>query len=128
MRDATKAEGSMEVRLYDDNTIETIGVGYVNGAVLARTRAALKKTVGARRVAYWIADATAVTGFSSDVRSEGAALLSDFKSLGGVEILATLPNPAVRMIVTAVTFAAGVPVKVFAARAESEQHHASRRG
>lgn len=116
----------MEVRLFDDDTIETVGVGYVTGAVIARTRAALKQAVGARKVRYWLADSTAVTGFSSDVGSEGAGLLSDFKSLGGVEIVATLPNPAVRMIVVSVTFATGVAMKVFAERKESERYHASR--
>lgn len=116
----------MEVRLYDADTIETVGIGYVTGAVLARTRAALTQTVGTRRIRYWLANSTEVTGFSADVGSEGAGLLSDFKSLGGVEIVATLPNPAVRMIVVAVTFAAGVPVKVFAAHAESERYHANR--
>jgi hypothetical protein len=127
MRNKTKTEGSMELRLYDDHTIETVGVGYVTGAVLARTRAALEQAVGARRVRYWLADATQVSGFSGDVGTEGAGLLSDFKSLGGAEIIATLPNPAVRMIVVSVAFAAGVPLKVFAERGESASYHASRR-
>lgn len=126
MRKTTRAEGSMDVRLYDDDTIETVGVGYVNGAVLARTRASLKQSVGARRIRYWLADATAVAGFSADVGAEGAGLLSDFKSLGGVEIVAALPNAAVRMIVVSVTFAVGVPVKVFETRREAARYHASR--
>ena len=126
MKNKPKAEGSMDVRLYDEDTIETIGVGYVNGAVLARTRLSLKQTVGSRRVRYWLADSTGVSGFSADVGSEGAALLSDFRALGGVEIVATLPNAAVRMIVVSVTFASGVSVKVFETRRESERYHASR--
>ena len=126
MKNKAKAEGSMDVRLYDDDTIETIGVGYVNGAVLARTRRSLKEKVGARRVRSWLADATAVSGFSADVGSEGAGLLSDFKALGGVEIVAVLPNAAVRMIVVSVTFASGVSVKVFETRSEAERYHASR--
>jgi hypothetical protein len=116
----------MNVRLYDEHTIETIGVGYITGDVLARTRTELKQRAGARKIRYWIADATKVTGFSADVGAEGAGLLADFKALGGVEIVATLPDAAVRMIVTAVTFAARVPIKVFATREESERHHKQR--
>lgn len=116
----------MDVRLLGDDTIETVGIGYVSGAVLARTRAALKTTVGARKIRYWVADATAVTGFSADVGEQGSGLLADFRSLGGTEIVATLPNPAVRMIVVAVTFAAGVPVRVFSDHRESVRHHQAR--
>ncbi len=116
----------MEVRLLDEETIETVGLGYVSGGVLARTRASLKQAVGSRRIRYWVADATGVTGFSADVGTEGSGLLADFRALGGTEIVATLPNPAVRMIVVAVTFAAGVPVKVFADHRESVRHHQSR--
>jgi len=116
----------MEVRLLDQETIETVGAGYVTGAVLARARAAMKQAAGVRRIRYWVADAAAVTGFSGDVRIEGSALLSDFRALGGTEIVAALPSPAVRMIVVAVAFAAGLPVKVFAAHDECLRHHHAR--
>src|SRR5262245_45033452 len=118
----------MNLRLYDEHTIETLGVGYITGAVLSRTRLELKQIAGSRSIRYWFADATGVTGFSGDVAFEGAGLLSDFKSLGGIEIIATLPDPAVRMIVVSVAFAASVPVKVFAHRRESERYHANRGG
>ena len=47
------------------------------------TRLSLKQKVGSRRIRSWLADATAVSGFSADVGAEGAGLLSDFQELGG---------------------------------------------
>jgi hypothetical protein len=98
--------------------LETRYKGYCSGplveAVLELTPTLLEEMPGAS----WLLDLVEVTGFDSAAREAGSKILKTFKARGGRKFAAIIPGAMLRMLISSVAFAAGLPVKVFETRTE----------
>jgi hypothetical protein len=103
----------------DSAIVETRYQGHCSaalvGAVLNRVPAVLDDVPGA----CWLVDLSGVTGFDSAAREPGSKIFRTFRERGGRKFAAVVPGSSLRMLVTAVAFATGLPVKVFAQRSEA---------
>ncbi len=69
--------------------------------------------------ASWLLDLTQVKSTDSHARIPGAELLKIFRDRGGREFALAVESSGLRMLLSAVGFATGMPIKMFATRDEA---------
>ncbi len=88
------------------------------GDILPQITSAVPKTL-------WMVDLGSVTGYDSQARIPGKALMQNFRARGGRQFAFIMSNPRLGFIISAVAFAVGFPIKVFKSRDEALAHFRS---
>ena len=94
------------------DVLEIAFEGHINGKALDD----LLKSLPSDRVRDVLFDASGVTNYDIDVRGPGLELLKRVKALGVEKAVAVAHLGSVRMIATALTFAAGLPMEFVESR------------
>lgn len=124
MNSAMKGPVSMErespnqvtTRLIDGGIVETVYVGRITPEMAAKVRRELEPLLRARKGTHWLLDATRATSIGSAPREDTTGVIEMFKTLNGGRIAAVIPSSPVRMMVSALVFAMGLPLKMFESR------------
>jgi len=112
-------DGACEVVRIDDDTIELQWRGYVTAPIVEHGRAELARLSQSSPPRFVLHDTLQVTGYDGEVRGPGKQLLLDFRQRGGVLMVAAVESVLIRMLATALGLAAGVPMRLYATRAEA---------
>jgi hypothetical protein len=113
------------VRRRPDGVIEAVMFGYQNAATITTMLDGIKSAMKGGAATGVLFDATAIEGFAPDVRVPGVEMLRFIKSSGLPRAVAVVSVSAVRMMAAAISFAAGLPLDMYATRAEAEARLAS---
>ena len=111
--------GQVTTRHIEGSIVETVYTGYCSAAlvqaVLEITPMVLESAKGTR----WLLDMSGTTGVEVGARVPGLEILRKFREGGGTEFAVVIAHPPLRMLFTAVAFAALLPVKVFDTTADA---------
>ena len=121
-------KGHVAVRWMTEDTLEFIQSGHLTRALIEQLFDQVKEQTQGRTVAWVLSDLQGVTGLDPVIVQPGAKLLEELKRLGVRRIVLVAPSPMVRMTATALGLSAGVPMKMFATRAEAELFMKNPRG
>ena len=121
-------KGHVAVRWMAEDTLEFIQSGHLTKALIEELFDQLKLQTQDRTVAWVLSDLQGVTGLDPVIVQPGAKLLEELKRLGVRKNVLVAPSPMVRMTATALGLSAGMPMKMFATRAEAEQFMKNPRG
>ena len=108
--------GSIRTTRLDKDIIETTYHGKMTPELLVQLRRDMEAQMRAQPGSSWLADTTGASGYAPAPRELMQPILDAFKQHRGKKIAVVMPSSALRMLVTAVAFASGLPIKLFAAR------------
>ena len=114
-----KRPGEVELKRPAPGLLEVGFKGYVNGAIIGRGDALVAEAFAVGKVKVIVFDAIGITGFDGTVRGPGLSLLQRVRKSGAVAVIA-VTSTSVRMMATAIAFAAGLTMRVVATRGEAD--------
>ena len=115
----TNPPGEVTTRPLEGSIVETKYVGECGAEtvakVLAYTPEVLEQIPGTR----WLLEMSEVTSAHVDARKPGGEILRLFRERGGERFAIVVPVPAIRMLITTVAFATGLPIRSFDTREQA---------
>ncbi len=108
---APRLPGKARVTLPDPRLVHVRFEGHASGAVIEGTLPELKRLLSTGAVRGLVIDGTGVTGFTPDVSQAGRTMLGLFVEAGVKACSTAVASGSIRMIATAVGFAAGLPIE-----------------
>lgn len=118
--DVLELGGSRVVtRWLDDEILEATYRGTVTEALVAEADRRFWRAAGGRFVRFALLDAGAATGIEGGAAQTGRQWMSHFKAQGGQLIVVIATLSAIRMVVSALLFATGTPVRIVGSRDEA---------
>ncbi len=112
-------ESAFSVQWIDDSTLETVFTGRLTKELAVAHRERIQKEISTRAPRFFLINGERLSGFDAAIRSDSAELLRALRAAGVLKVAAVTELSAVRMLGTAVSFAAGLPLKFYAKRAEA---------
>lgn len=108
-----RGNGEVTTRHLEGTIVESVYTGYCTRAlvqsVLDITPEVLREVPGT----CWLLDLSGATDADADARVPGLSILKLFKENGGDRFAVVVTWGPLRMIMTAVAFTAGLPIKLF---------------
>ena len=111
--------GTIKTFRLDNKIIETSYTGKMAPEMLVQLRKDMETLMRLQPGSSWLADTTAATGYSPASRELTQPILDVFQKNSGKKIAVIMPSSGLRMLVSAVAFASGLPIKLFAKREEA---------
>jgi hypothetical protein len=111
--------GEVTTRHLEGSIVETTYRGACTRALVQSVLDVTPEVMHAVPGAHWLLDVTAVTTTEAAARIPGSELIKIFRERGGNEFAVAMTSPGLRMLMSAVGFATGVPLKMFATRDEA---------
>jgi len=108
---APRLPGKARVTQLDPRTMHIRFEGHASGAVVEGVLPEVKRLLSTGAVRGLVIDAAGVTGFTPDVSQAGRTLLGLFVEAGVKACSTAVSSGAIRMIGTAIGFAAGLPIE-----------------
>jgi len=119
MKVSKQPDGATVTRWFDSRTIEVAFQGQISSGLIDQLiRDFISLTVD-RAPRYALFDTENATGITANARANASRFLAQFKMRGGREIVAIVNVLSLRMLGQALTFASGVPLKMFATREQA---------
>lgn len=112
---------AIEASLLAEQTLEITFEGHVTGALIAPIVPRIIDLRGAKGIRWVLFDTTLVTGYSLDIRAPAAVMLDTLKRSGVEKSVAVTKLASVRMMGSALTLAAGLPMRFVEFRDEAER-------
>lgn len=119
MKVSKQPDGATVTRWFDSRTIEVSFQGQISSALVDQLIKDFISLTGDRAPRYALFDTEGATGITANARANAARFLVQFKVRGGREIVAIVNVLSLRMLGQAITFASGVPLKMFATREQA---------
>lgn len=111
--------GTIKTVRLDSKTIETSYTGKMSPEMLVQLRKDMETLMRLQPGSSWLADTTGATGYSPAPRDLTQPILDIFQKNQGKKIAVVMPSSGLRMLVSAVAFASGLPIKLFSKRDEA---------
>jgi hypothetical protein len=118
----TDNRGSTETRYLDGKIVETIYYGKIVPEHLEEVRVALEREFTRIGGGDWLLDTSRADGLKAAPSAASAAFFEAFRRAGGRRIAAVVGSSPLRMLGSAVAFASGLDIKLFATRDEALKH------
>jgi hypothetical protein len=115
-------EGSVSTRRLKGTMVETTYRGRITAEMADQVRRDILPLLESIKGMDWLIDATHATTFETAPRESTMGVVEAFQRHGGRRIAAVVPRTGIRMVVAALVFATGLPIKVFASRDEALDH------
>lgn len=106
-------------RWLDDEILEAAYRGNVSEALVEEADRRFWRAASGRFVRFAIVDTSAATGIDGGATQTGRQWMSHFKAQGGQLIVVITTLSAIRMVVSALLFATGTPVRIVGSRDEA---------
>jgi hypothetical protein len=119
MKVSKQPDGATVTRWLDNRTVEITFEGQISPALVEQLIRDFASIAAARSPRYALFDASPATGFSANARANASRFLIEFKRAGGREIVAIVNLLSLRMLGQALTFATGIPLKMFPTREQA---------
>jgi hypothetical protein len=119
-------DGEVTTRHLEGSIVETSYRGVCTRALVQSVLEITPEVLDSVPGTLWLVDLSSITSSEAMARIPGADLLKIFRERGGAEFAVSISSAALRMIFTAIAFAAPVPLKLFATREEALAHLRSR--
>lgn len=116
---AKQPDGAAVTRWLDRRTLEVTFEGQITQPLVEQLLKDFFSVTADQPAKYVLFDAVQGTGFSPAARAGALRFLAEFKARGGKEIIAVVNHSAIRMLGQALTFASGLPLKMFTAREQA---------
>ena len=119
MKVSKQPDGATVTRWLDSRTVEVTFKGQITSQLIDQLIKDFIALTSERSPRYALFDTETATGITANARPNASRFLSEFKLRGGREIVAIVNVLSLRMLGQAITFAAGVPLKMFATREQA---------
>jgi hypothetical protein len=119
MKVSKLTDGAAITRWLDNRTVEVSFNGLITAGLIDQLLKDFIAETDSRLPLCILFDATQATGFNANARAGCSRFLTEFKVRGGREVLAVVSNLSLRMLGQALTFATGLPLKMFATREQA---------
>jgi hypothetical protein len=122
MKVSKQPNGATVTRWFDNRTIEVRFEGVITPPLVEQLVKDFVSLTVERKPRFVLFDAEAATGFNAAARTTAMRFLTEFKVRGGREIVAIVNQIYLRMLGQALTFGAGLPLKMFATRDQAQNY------
>lgn len=119
MKVSKLADGRLTTRWLDTRTIEVTFYGKITAELIEQMHRDFWEVASHKAPSYALLDTSPATSFTASIRSNALRFLAEFKARGGREILGIASIAPLRMFGQALTFAAGLPLRLFVGRQEA---------
>jgi hypothetical protein len=120
--------GSVNTKRLEGTIVETTYRGRITAEMANQVRRDVVPLLETIREMDWLLDATSATGLDTAPRESTMGVVEAFQRNGGRRIAAVVPSTGIRMVVAALVFATGLPIRVFATRDEGLEHLRNKTG
>ncbi|MBL8683750.1 MAG: hypothetical protein JNK05_31550 [Myxococcales bacterium] len=114
-------QGWTETKIVEGKIVETAYFGKILPSHLDEVRIALEAALRKSGGGDWLVDTTKASGFRPAASESSSAFFDAFRRLGGKRIAVAVSSAPLRMLGSALAFASGQDIKLFASRDEALQ-------
>lgn len=119
MKVSKLADGKLMTRWLDTRTMEVTFHGKITAELIEQMHRDFWEVASQKAPMYALLDTSPASSFTASIRGNSLRFLNEFKARGGREILGIASIAPLRMFGQALTFASGLPLRLFANRQEA---------